>query len=253
MELEERLRDLGGEIDWPATPELRPQVTRRLAALPRWYERRWPLAAAAALVILALLVAYTPTRTAIADWLNLHVNIRRTNVLPTPSPLPSGSLGSQLGLGSPTTLDAARTGVHWTVLVPGTLGQPDAVYLQTTEAPPQGEVSLVYATRPGIPVARETGVSVLITEARGAVDTQFFGKMLGPDTTIVEVTVNGHRGWWISGAPHQFVFIDADGNVRGETLRLATNTLLIDDGGTIVRIEGELTKQQALDIAASLG
>jgi hypothetical protein len=102
-------------------------------------------------------------------------------------------------------------------------------------------------------VAAQTGVSVLLTEARGAVDTQFFGKMLGPGTTIEEVTVNGHRGWWISGAPHQFVFIDADGNVRDETLRLAANTLIIDDGGTIVRIEGDLTKQQALDIAGSLG
>jgi hypothetical protein len=251
MALEQRLREMAPEIEWPATPELRSAVTRRIAAQPRWYERRWPMAAAAALVILALLVAYTPSRTAIADWLNLHVNVRRTNVLPTPSPLPSGSLGSNLGLGAPTTLAAARAGVHWIILLPATLGRPDAVY-QQTDGPPQGEVSLVYATRPGIPVAAQTGVSVLLTEARGAVDTQFFGKMLGPGTTIEEVTVNGHRGWWVSGAPHQFVFIDADGNVRDETLRLATNTLIIDDGGTIVRIEGDLTKQQALDIAASL-
>jgi hypothetical protein len=33
---------------------------------------------------------------------------------------------------------------------------------------------------------------------------------------------------------------------------LATNTLIIDEGGTIVRIEGDLTRQQALDLAASL-
>jgi len=33
---------------------------------------------------------------------------------------------------------------------------------------------------------------------------------------------------------------------------LATNTLLIDEGGTIIRIEGDLTKDQALQIAASL-
>jgi hypothetical protein len=35
-------------------------------------------------------------------------------------------------------------------------------------------------------------------------------------------------------------------------MRLATNTLIIDDNGTVIRIEGDLTKAQALGIAASL-
>jgi hypothetical protein len=64
--------------------------------------------------------------------------------------------------------------------------------------------------------------------------------------------VNGHKGYWISGQPHIFFFIDADGKFRDETLRLATNTLIIDDNGTVIRIEGDLTKAQALEIAASL-
>jgi hypothetical protein len=67
-----------------------------------------------------------------------------------------------------------------------------------------------------------------------------------------QVTVNGHPGYWISGKPHDFFFIDADGNTRDETLRLATNTLLIDDNGTVIRIEGDMTKAQALELAASL-
>ena len=71
-------------------------------------------------------------------------------------------------------------------------------------------------------------------------------------TTIEEVAVNGHRGWWISGEPHIFFFLGTDGEMRQETMRLATNTLLLDINGTIVRIEGNLTKRQALDLAASL-
>jgi hypothetical protein len=35
-------------------------------------------------------------------------------------------------------------------------------------------------------------------------------------------------------------------------MRLATNTLIFDNGGTVVRIEGDLTKAQALEIAKSL-
>jgi hypothetical protein len=205
------------------------------------------------IVIIAALLAYTPTRTAIADWVNLHTSIKFTTSVPTPTPLPPGPLGQRLGLGTPTTLAAARSGVTWQVLLPGSLGQPDEVYLQNPpDGPSQGEVTLVYASRPGIPVSGDTGVSVLVTEARGSVNENFFGKTVGPGVTIEPVTADGHQGWWISGQPHTFFFDDGTGNPRFETLRLATNTLIIDEGGTIVRIEGDLTRQQALDLAASL-
>ena len=75
---------------------------------------------------------------------------------------------------------------------------------------------------------------------------------MGPGTTLQLVTVAGHQGYWIAGAPHVLVLIDASGNPRYETLRLATNTLLLDVGGTVIRIEGNLTRAQALQIAASL-
>jgi hypothetical protein len=138
-------------------------------------------------------------------------------------------------------------------VVPASLGRPDEVYLQLPpEGPPQGEVTLVYKSRPGLKTSGQTGVAVLVTEANGSVNAQFFGKMIGNGTTLEEVSVNGHKGYWIAGQPHIFFFIDADGKFRDETLRLATNTLLIDDNGTVVRIEGDLTKTQALEIAASL-
>jgi len=202
---------------------------------------------------LAALVAYQPSREAVADWVNVHVFFQRVHVVPTPSPLPPGPLGQRLGLGGKTTLADAQHQVSWHVTVPSKLGDPDEVYLQL---PPtgsaQGEVTLVYSKRPDIPVAGETGVSVLVTEARGAVDRNFFGKMLGPGTTVEDLTVAGHRGYWIAGSLHDFYFNDANGSFRGETMRLATNTLILDVGGTIVRIEGNLTKAQALEIAASL-
>jgi hypothetical protein len=253
MDLERVLSGMSGDLAWPATPDLRGAVRRRIAARPAWYASRWALAAVAVIVLVAGLLAYTPTRTAIADWVNLHTSIRHTTTVPTPSPLPPGPLGRRLGLGNPTSLDSARAGVTWRVLLPGGLGQPDEVYLQTsTDGPSQGEVTLVYGARLGIPISGDTGVSVLVTEARGSVNEGFFGKTVGPGTTIEPVTVNGHQGWWISGQPHTFVFDDGTGNPRFETLRLATNTLIIDEGGTIVRIEGDLTRQQALDLAASL-
>lgn len=258
-DLEQRLALLQAEIDWPATPALAARVRARIAGpapaqAPRpWFQNRWALAAAAVLVVLVALIAYTPSRDAIASFINLHTIFTRVNQLPTPSPLPSGPIGKRLGLGDPTTLAKAQSKVSWRIVVPASLGQPDEVYLQLPpEGPPQGEVTLVYKSRPGLKTSAETGVAVLITEANGTVDTQMFGKMLGDGTTLEEVTVNGHKGYWIAGQPHIFFFIDASGQFRMETLRLATNTLIIDDNGTVVRIEGDLTKAQALGIAASL-
>ncbi|HEY8864845.1 MAG TPA: hypothetical protein VIO37_11860 [Candidatus Dormibacteraeota bacterium] len=256
-ELEQRLSNLGVELDWPATPNLVPAVRSRITTpvvlRGPWYQSRWALAAVAVVIALAALVAYQPSRDAIASWVNVHVFFQRVQTVPTPSPLPPGTLGQRLGLGSQTMLSDAQKQVSWHVMAPSSLGQPDEVYLQLPPtAPAKGEVTLVYATRPGIPVAGETGVSMLVTEAQGAVDRNFFGKMLGPGTTLEEVTVAGHHGYWVAGSLHDFYFIDANGSFRSETMRLATNTLVLDLGGTVVRIEGNLTKTQALDIAASL-
>lgn len=258
LELEQQLIALGTELDWPATPNLARRVRSRIAAplvlRTPWYQSQWAVAAAAVIITLAALAVYTPTREAIAGWVNVHVLFQRVPVLPTPTPRPPGPLGERLGLGQLTTLSEAQTHLTWRITVPSSLGQPDEVYLQL---PPtgaaQGEVTLVYSTRPGIPVANQTGVAVLITEARGSVNKDFFAKMLGPGTTVEPVMVAGHEGYWIAGSPHDFVFLDANGNFRDETMRLATNTLILDEGGTIVRIEGNLTKAQAVEIATSLG
>jgi hypothetical protein len=254
VELEEQLSRLSAELEWPATPTLAPAVRLRVGAPRRMrFERRWAIAAAAAILAFAALAAYPPSREAIAGWINLHTIFRTVPHLATPTPLPPGPLGRRLGLGSESTLPTARAALTWPVLLPASLGQPDEVYVQPApDAPAGGEVTLVYAARPGIPAAGETGVGVLVTEARGAMHSQYFGKMIGPGTTIEPVTVAGSSGYWVSGAPHVFVFVDGTGEIRYETLRLATNTLLINVGGTVVRIEGNLTKVQALEIAASL-
>jgi len=254
-ELEQRLADIAAAIDWPSTPPLAGRIRARIAARPArpWFQARWAVAAALALIVLAALLAYPPSRDAIASWINVHTTFNRQNVIPTPSPPPSGPLGERLGLGQPTTLAEAQSRLAWHIVVPASLGEPDEVYLQMPPAgPPQGEVTLVYSPRPGFKTSGQTGVAVLVTEAAGQPDAQFFGKIIGDGTTIEQVTVNGHPGYWISGRPHDFFFDDANGNVRDETLRLATNTLLIDDNGTVIRIEGDMTKSQALGIANSL-
>jgi len=250
--LEQLMADLGRDLEWPATPNMAPAIRRRILARP-WFESRWAIAAAVAILALAALLVYPPTREAIAHWFNLRTRITQVTVLPTPTPLPPGPIGQRLGLGNSSTLPAARATVHWQVLVPSSLGDPDEVYVELPPVGPAGgEVTLVYSARPGIPASARTGAAVLVTEVQGDVTSDSFGKTLGEGATIDQVTVAGHPGYWIAGTPHIFSFIDAAGKVRFETLRLASNTLLVDEGGVIVRIEGDLTKAQATKIAESL-
>jgi hypothetical protein len=252
-ELEDQLTALAGSIGWPATPQFRVVIPVQRRAGWAW-ARPLALAAAAVIVVAAALLAFPPSRDAVANWLNLHTVIHRVQTVPTPSPLPSGTVGQRLGLGAPVTRGQAQSKVGWKIAVPSSLGAPDEVYYQAPPTgPSQGEVSLVYTSATGINVSGTTGVSVLITEARGKTEEGFFGKMLGNDATYEVVSVGSHSGYWISGKPHDFAYTDADGNFRFETMRLATNTLIFDDNGTIVRIEGDMTKDQALQIAASMG
>lgn len=249
-ELEDRLTALAAAIDWPATPQFRIVRTNRLFEEPAprivRTNRRFVLAAAAVLLIVAAL-AFT--------WLGLHTTIYRVPNPPTPAPHSPGVLGSDLHLGArvATVADAQRE-VQWKITVPSTLGRPDAVYvkLEADGGPSQGEVTLVYATAPGVGASAVTGVAVLVTEARGSVNATYFEKMLGPQATVEPVSLRGHSGYWISGHPHDFLFVGSDGKTQDDTLRLATKTLILDVDGTVVRIEGDMSKDQALTTAGSL-
>jgi hypothetical protein len=69
---------------------------------------------------------------------------------------------------------------------------------------------------------------------------------------VEEVSVGGRPGFWITGSPHQFGYLDRTGAFLVETLRLAGNTLLWDSGGVVYRVEGAPTRGAALRVAASL-
>ena len=69
---------------------------------------------------------------------------------------------------------------------------------------------------------------------------------------VGEVTVGGLPGYWFSGEPHFFTYQDARGNDRDEQTRLAGNTLNWQRGDLTLRLEGQITRQQALAIAESM-
>ena len=266
------LAELGAQIAWPATPDVRARVRARIQAEPRrtrWWTAIWsprygfaPAIVTIAIALLAVLAFSPEARATATDILRLRGIELFRGPVPTPSPTPSRSPGAAItpaplpsaGLGTLVTFSEAAGRAGYPLLVPvdPLLGAPDEVYLRAVTG--STAVSFVYRTRPNIPVAPLAGVAAIVTQfSGGTVDEQFFGKVLDQGTTVEKVTVNGQPGFWIQGTPH-FFFYRAGGSsssVQQETLRLAGNTLIWTQGDLLLRLEAQVDKATALRIAAS--
>jgi hypothetical protein len=117
--------------------------------------------------------------------------------------------------------------------------------------PAGGRVDLVYRARSGLPASPFTDAGLLITEFRGQPTPEFL-KKVAVMGVVKEVTVGGQPGYWFSGEPHFFTYQDARGNLREEQTRLAGNTLIWQRGDLTLRLEGELSQEEALRIAESM-
>jgi hypothetical protein len=271
LDLERALTDLAASLEFPPTPDLAAAVTARLGEAPAAAPapptpaaraRRWlaglagwrRLAAAGLAVVLlaaAVLVASPGTREAVARRLGLRgIGVELGGPTPpTVTTTPGGRL--ELGLGDRVTLEEARGRVDWPVLVPAAgLGRPDAVFVNEA-VPAGGRVDLVYRARPGLPASPFTDVGLLITEFQGQPTPEFLKKVTAMGV-VEEVTVGGEPGYWFSGEPHFFTYIDAAGTFREEQTRLAGNTLIWQRGDLTLRLEGELPKEEAIRIAESM-
>lgn len=235
-ELEQRLLALGTALDLPPAPNTVPAVLAGLPARRRRHRRPASRVVAVAVAVMLLLVgvamAVPPSRDAILRVIGLRgVSIVRVHRLP---PLPAGArLGGKLGLGRPIPLASARHAAGFTALIP-----PHASGAFLGHDVPGGRISVALGR-------------VLITEFRGASQPIVF-KTIDPGTAMEMVRVNGARGVYLSGAPHEVLYAQPDGQIRTDRVRLAGNVLIWQQKGVIVRIEGTHTLAQALAIARSL-
>jgi len=249
--LHDELRALAGTVEWPATPDLaarlelhgveREAPRGRLAARLRRDQaaRPWGPARAAAAVVAALVVAVAavpPARSAVLDLLGLTSGEEIVRA-PAPAPVPRPG-AERFGLGTPTTLVAARAAVDFPVRVPARLGMPSSVHL--SRAVPGGMVSLAY------------GRDVVLSQFRGGA-TPYIRKLAGPGTRVRGVDVGGARGYFVSGAPPVVLFRDRSGRVvEGRPLLDGGSVLIWDAGGVAHRLELRGEIERALAIARSL-
>jgi hypothetical protein len=235
-ELELELRALAAEIAYPPTPDLARAVRRRLdeeRVGPAWWPTRRTLAVALALVVLALAVAFAvpPARSAILRVLHLGgVTIERVDTLPAAREAPITT-----GLGPPLTRAQAERRAGFRFHLPKGV-EPRHFYAQPSFA--------------SVALERD-GKALLLSELLGD-QYQFAKKLAGTGTLVQPILVEGNPGFWIEGAPHVVMYMGPDGIVRERTIRIAGNVLIWLRGGLTYRLEGPLTKKQALEIAREI-
>jgi hypothetical protein len=235
-ELELRLTALGRELDLPEPPDLSPAVRRRIAEArraPFWRRRALLVAVAAVLVAVGAVLAVPPARSAVLDFFGIgSAEIRLVDELPA---VESGPLE----VGEPTTLGAARGRVPGLLESHGDeVGNPDHVY--------------AFGSGRGTTVTFVWGdperPRLLLTQVRGRVH---FEKLFMGGTDVVVTDVNGADAAWIEGAPH-VVFVETDGGGIDLPGRLARNTLVWSRGPVTLRLEGDLSREDAERIARSV-
>ncbi|HEY7076999.1 MAG TPA: hypothetical protein VH418_16595 [Solirubrobacteraceae bacterium] len=196
-----------------------------------------------ALLVFGVVMAASPSaRSTVLRWLGLKsVEVRQAPPAATPPPV---RRGSELGLGNPVTLAAAKRAAGFPVPVPSALGPPAVVYLD--KVPGTGpRVSLVYAPQAGIPRSRISGVGLLVTAFRGDPFPVIQKTIIGAHAE--RLTIAGSPAIWLPRA-HGFAYA-TPGGVGFEPQRLADRTLLVERGGVLLRIEGRITRARAVAIA----
>jgi hypothetical protein len=235
-ELELALTRIGRELEYPETPDLTGAVRRRLAEgrRPRSWQRPLVIALAAVIVGVGAVMAVPQARSEILDWLGIGaVTVRQVEGLPEVE-LATGDLG----VGEQVSLEEARDRVQFPVRVPTLEGYEDPnVYY--AEPLPTGQVSFVYGSldKP----------QLLITQvaALGALE-----KLVNTATRVEMVSTEDAQGVWIEGERHVLFYPGAD---REEPFRLVGNTLILErTDGVTVRIEADISKDEALRIARSM-
>ena len=241
IELERALLAIGRDIAVPEAPDLTPavrvRIDRPVVSHPR---RRWVLAVAVAVIAtLAAILAIPEARSALFRVLRIGgERIELVDQLPAVTPAPP-ELDLEFVLGVRVTLEEGRrtSGFDLRKLDE----TPDRVYRGA-----RGTVWFLYGT------PERVRLLVAQTPLHTVAEDFILKKFAGPGTQVEHVVVGGSTGLFLGGEPHLVLLLDVGGQVVQESARLAKNVLVWESGGVAYRLEGDFTKEGALELAESL-
>ena len=256
---EKRLVSIAKGMDYPSTPNVAGPVMRRLrmSARPRFISRRFAWSLTAILVLFASLMLIPPARAAILEFIQIGI-VRIFRAEPTPVAPPQREFPSTLvpmtatpalpseplipileRLAGERSLESAQQLVDYPILLPSyppALGKPDRVFVQDAD----GDMTILIWIDP------EDSTQVLMSLHLIPPGSWAIEKM--QPARVQETTVNGQRAVWAVGPyPVQFSNGDLD------FVRLIDGHVLIwTDGEVTLRLETELSLEEAVRVAESL-
>jgi hypothetical protein len=235
--LEAALRELGARLDVPEPPDMSAAVLARLdEKRPRWrpVHRVIAAAVAAALALATAMVVSPAVRATVYDLLRIGgVEIHENEPAPV-APVPS--VEPPLPGERDVSLDEARAAVDFPLQVPQGLGPPATVRLIDGGR----VVSMAFGSPHG---------QIRLDQFDGGLDPMFNKFATAED--VQQVAVSGMPAIWVN-RPHVVIYTGRDGKLHQESARLAANTLIWENGISSYRLEGKLTRRQAIEIAESL-
>lgn len=228
-ELELALVSLGRDLEIPAAPDLAPRVRARIE---RRLRRRRAFAVAFALAVVAVGIAFAVPQARSAILRFFHVGaatVERVETLP-----PARERPLVTGLGPARPRPAAEQVAGFPMVLPEF---------------EHGEPARFYA-RPGAIATsfRDHGKVVLLVELSGE-QAGIAKKFVSGRTQVEPAEVSGvYFGLWISGGYH-VVRWSTPARSESATTRLAGDVLLWVAHGRTYRIEGRLSREEALALA----
>lgn len=264
------LAQLAAQVEYPPTPDIAARARAEIAGRQMLPTARhaWPVGrrlawALAVMALLALgLLAVPATRAALLSFfarvgaIEIFIDESAPTVpaptlpastLPASTPAASGQPAtttpvavphslSLIDLGEPATLAEAERQAHFTPELPAALGAPDEAYTHPGIDLPA--ITLVWRPDDGPPLSL---TAIAVAE---------FGRKVVAATTVEEVAVGDETGLWLIGPHHLQLFGDWQGS---NNLLITSNVLIWVHGGITYRLEGDLSRADAVAIAESLG
>jgi len=245
-ELEQRLEAAAPYYEFPETPDLAGAARARLPERRRRSRARVALAFAVAIAVVggAVLALSPGARTAVVDLFDripgIHVE-RRVS-------LPVSRFNGSPYYGMEIDLEEARRRFERPLRFPAGLGDPDRLYVRVDA--PGNMITAVFG-------GGERGAELVFSQWMTGGPDLFF-KTIAGNAAAEYTDVGPWAGLWIHGDDHG-VWYFPPGSTGSATDEhwvaqgyLAGNVLAWREGNVVYRLEADVTKQRALELARSL-
>jgi hypothetical protein len=113
-------------------------------------------------------------------------------------------------------------------------------------------VALAWGARPGLPADPASGLGVVVTEFRAEITPGTFTKVLYEGALLQQTSVSGNPAYWIAGGEHFFFFRRPNEQPLEATIRMVGTTLVWEQNGLTLRIEGVRDLAEAIRIGESM-